>query len=62
MLHVLNKKNTTNTNIQDLFCFKICYVKKIRSTSNENIDQFLFLKKFKSASNEDANQFDLRKI
>ena len=55
MLHVLNKTNTTNTNIHDLFYFKIYYVKKIISTSNENIYQFFFKKKFRYASNEYTN-------
>ena len=36
MLYVLNKTNTT---IHDpFFYFKIYYVKKIKSTSNENVD------------------------
>ena len=40
MLCVLNKTNTT---IHDPFLFQnlLCKKKKIRSTSNENVDQFL---------------------
>ena len=55
MLCVLNKTNKT---IHDPFLFQnlLCKKKK-RSTSNENVDQFLIWKKCRSASNEDANRF-----
>ena len=44
MLHVLDKMNTTNKTIHDLFYFKIRYVKKkMRSVSKEDTNQFLFL-------------------
>ena len=58
MLHILNKTNTINKTIHDLFLyFKICYVKKIRSVSKEDTNQFLIYEKFKFASNEDADLF-----
>ena len=41
MLYVLNKTNKTIHDPFFFFFFKICYVKKIRSTSNENVDKFL---------------------
>ena len=41
-----------------LFFFSIsAMLKKIISTSNENVDQFLIWKKCRSTSNEDADQF-----
>ena len=41
------------------FCFFSisAMLKKIISTSNENVDQFLIWKKCRSTSNEDADQF-----
>ena len=58
MLCVLNKINTT---IHDPFFISkssMLYIYiYIRSTSNENVDQFLIRKKCKSASNEDADPF-----
>ena len=50
-----------NTTIHDPFFFffsKFAMLKKkIRSTSNENVDQFLIWKKCKSTSKEDADPF-----
>ena len=58
LCYVYWKKKTQLTKpFMILFYFKICYVKKIKSTSNENVDQFLIWKKYRSTSNEDANQF-----
>ena len=55
MLCILNKTNTT---IHDPLVFQnLLCKKKIRSTSNENVNQFLIWKKCRSASNEDANRF-----
>ena len=58
MLCVLNKINTT---IHDPFFISKSSMLNIyiyiRSTSNENVDQFLIRKKCKSASKEDANPF-----
>ena len=42
MLHASNKTNNT---IMTFFYFKICYVKKFRSISKEDIDQFFGFKK-----------------
>ena len=55
MLHASNKTNNT---IMTFFYFKICYVKKFRSISKEDIDQFFG---FKSTSNKDTNQFFIEK-
>ena len=38
MLYILNKTNMTNTTIHDPF---FAMLKKLRSTSNENVDQLL---------------------
>ena len=35
--------------------------KKLKTTSKEDVDPFLFWEKFRSASKEDADQFSLRK-
>ena len=53
MLHASNKTKKT---IHDFFFPKICYVKKFRSTSKEDIDLFFFIKKKKRfAPKEDTN-------
>ena len=55
MLHGLNKTNTT---FHDIFIyFKICHVKKIRSVSKEDTNQFLISEKFRFASKEDIDHF-----
>ena len=55
MLHGLNKTNTT---FHDHFLyFKICHVKKIRSVSKEDTNQFLISEKFRFASKEDIDHF-----
>ena len=58
MLHVLDKTNTTNTTIHDIFLyFKICYIKKSDLYLRKIQISFWFKKKFRFASNEDANPF-----
>ena len=58
MLHA-SEKNKQNYS-QLFFYFKISFVKKIRSTLKENINQFFGFKKFRFVFKEDTNNFLLK--
>ena len=60
MLHASHK---TNKITYESFYFKICFVKKFRSTFKENINQFFGLKKkIRFVSKEDKYQFFVKKF
>ena len=57
MQHALNKQPQTQSCLIFFFISKSAYVKKIRSVSKKDTNQFLIWEKFRSTSNEDADPF-----